>query len=314
MLRDEGRLELDAPLVDYLPSFEQPGVLESFHRQSLTYATRPAERPITVRQLLTHTSGFGYWFLDAELRMLMDGPPDYFNAPFLMYEPGTRFAYGISMDVLGQIIEPLSGLSLERFFQQRIFAPLGLSSTGFDLPNDPTRLAALHVRESTGFVERPNELASEPPRGGGGLYSTARDYLTLLRLFLNDGCHDRGRLLDASTLTEMTSNQIGALFAEPPVTAVPQHTHNFIFMDGTQKFGFGVMLETRDQPTGRAAGSFAWAGIYNTYFWVDPRAGFAGVVLMQTSPFSDPVNIEVCRRFERAVYEHVVARRGAEMQ
>ena len=270
MLRDEAGIDLDAPFVNYQPAFEQPEVLESFDLSSGAYTTRPAKRAITVRQLLTHTSGFGYWFIHDELRRLMPDEPEHFTAPFLMHEPGTRFAYGISTDVLGQVIKPLSGLSLERFFEQRIFTPLGLTDTGFTVPLDGSRLTTLHRRRNGSFIDGPNEVIGEPPRGGGGLYSTAADYLTLLRVLLNQGRYQDTVLLDPSTLRELLCNQIGELTAEAQTTAVAERAQDFIFMDGTQKFGLGVMLETRDQPTGRAAGSYSWAGIFNTYFWVDP--------------------------------------------
>lgn len=302
MLVEAGEIDLDRAFADYVRGFRQPEVLESFDAATRKFTTRPAERPITVRQLLTHTSGYGYWFMDAPLLALTNGAPELFNPPFLMHPPDTRFSYSISTDVLGQIIEPVSGLELEEFFRQRLFDPLGMNDTGYALPSDPARLANVHARVGGRFDEQPNEIVGPPARGGGGLYSTAADYLALLRLLLNEGEAGGCRLIGAEQIRAMTRNQIGDLFAEPQTTALPSRTNDFIFLDGTQKFGFGVMVETRAQASGRPAGSYGWAGIYNTYFWVDPDAGFAAVLLMQTSPFSDPLSIAFYRRFESAVY------------
>lgn len=306
MLHDEGRLDLDQPLAAYLPAYSQPPVLDEFDAATLRYRTHRAARPITIRDLLTHTAGYGYWFLNPELRALMTGPPEHFDAPFLMHEPGARFSYGVSTDVLGQVVEPVSGLALAEFFSRRIFAPLGMTATGFARP-PPERLAAVHAPDDAGgFREEPLPAAADGPRGGGALYSTARDFLALARVLLNGGesaeASGRARLLSFESVAAMTRNQIGALVAERQRTCVPQRTADFLFMDGTQKFGLGVLIETRERPSGRAAGSYGWAGIYNTYFWVDPRAGLAAVVFMQLSPFSAPHCIAVCEAFERAVY------------
>ena len=277
----------------------------SFDYRSGKYTSYPPAQPITVRQLLTHTSGYGYWFLNAELRALTSDAPEYYNPPFLMSEPGSRFSYGISTDVLGQLIAPLSGVELETFLQQRILGLLGMRDTGFKVPAD-ARLATLSALTKDGCVETPNETAGEGPRGGGALYSTARDYLVLLRLLLNEGRLDDLQLLRAESVREMTRNQIGELTAERQTTAAPHRTDDFLFMDGSQKFGFGVLIETRGKPNGRAAGCYGWAGIYNTYFWVDPTTQIGAVVFMQMSPFSAPVCIELCDRFEISVYDGVI--------
>ena len=302
MLVEEGRVDLDAPFAGYLPGFRQPEVLESFDSATRRYATRPADRPVSVRELLTHTSGYGYWFMDAPLLALTDGPPDLLNPPFLMHPPGRKFAYGTSTDVLGQIFEPVSGLPLETFFERRIFGPLGMADTGYAPPRELARLVTVNARSGGGFVERPNERAGATPRGGGGLYSTAPDYLRLLRLLLNGGELDGRRLVGTDLIAAMTRNQIGVLHAERQTAALKTRSNDFIFLDGSQKFGFGVMIETRDRPSGRAAGSYGWGGIHNTYFWVDPRASLAGVLMMQTTPFADRESIAFLEQFERAAY------------
>lgn len=302
MLAEENKIDLDALLERYLPGYDQPGVLMYFDNASQTYSTTPAASSITIQQLLTHTSGYGYWFLDARLRMLTHGTPELFNPPFLTSEPGTRFCYSSGLDVLGQVVEPVSGRRLDRFFDERIFGPLGMRHTSYEKPVDTSKLSSVFARTAGGFGEEPLEATGHSPHGGGGLYSTANDYLALIRMLLNRGVHDGKRILSAESVERMTSNQIGELFAAPPMTALPQRSNDFIFMDGTQKFGYGVTIETRDQPTGRHTGSYGWGGILNTYFWVDPSADVAAVIMMQVKPFADPICVDLYRRFERSVY------------
>ncbi len=311
ILHDEGRVDLDAPLAEYVPGYAQPEVLASFDAGTGRYATRPARSAITVRELLTHTSGYGYWFLDAPLLSASGAAPDLFNPPFLMHEPGERFAYGTSTDVLGRIVEPVTGAALDAFFAERVFEPLGMADTGFRLPEDPERLVPVHYRVPGGFAHEPNEPAGIAPRGGGGLYSSAHDYLCLLRMLLNGGSSGGERILSARAARMLTTNQIGELFAQRQTTAYPERTNDFLFMDGTQKFGFGVMIETRDRPGGRAAGAYGWGGILNTYFWSDPEAGLAAVLMAQLKPFCDPACIALYEAFEHAVYHELAAGRAA---
>jgi len=222
-----------------------------------------------------------------------------------MYAPGTRFQYGISTDVLGQLVQPLSGLTLADFFGQRILGPLGMHETAFTLPADGERLASVHIQTVAGLASLSDEVAPEAPRGGSGLYGTAEDYLALLRMLLNDGQVDGRQLLSAGSVREITQNQIGRLAAARQTTAAPERTADFAFMDGTQKFGFNVLVETHARPSGRGAGSYGWGGIFNTYFWVDPAAELAGVVCMQMSPFCAPACLAVRDAFEAAVYRQL---------
>jgi methyl acetate hydrolase len=304
-LVEQGRVELDAPFRRYCPEFRQPPVLRAFDSATLEYDTEPAGRDITVRELLTHTAGYGTWFLNAELRALMDAEPEYYNPPFLMHAPGARFQYGISSDVLGQLVQPLSGLTLADFFAQRILGPLGMHETAFTLPADAERLVSVHAQTPAGLAPLPNETAPETPRGGSGLYGTAEDYLALLRMLLNGGQADGRQILSADSVREIARNQIGLLAAVRQITAAPERTADFVFMDGTQKFGFNVLVETRDRPSGRGAGSYGWGGIFNTYFWVDPAAELAGVICMQMSPFCAPACLAVRDAFEAALYRQL---------
>jgi methyl acetate hydrolase len=306
MLVDEGLVDLDAPLSRYVPDYRRPGVLVSFDLQTGDYRTRPAPNDPSVRQLLSHTSGYGYWFLDPRLFQLVDGEPDLLKAPFLIDEPGRLFTYGTSTDVLAQLIEPVSGKPLEDFFAQRIFKPLGMRDTSFDLPANPDRLASVFLRTPEGFAEQQSESTGPAPRGGGGLYSTADDYCRLLRLLLNKGECRGTRLLSAVSCNAMTCNQIGDLYAHVQTTAFRDRSNDFIFMSGTQKFGLGLAIETTNQPCGRPAGSASWAGIFNTYYWIDFANEFAAVVLMQVRPFADAHCVEAYRRFERALYDCLI--------
>jgi len=303
MLVDEGKVRLDAPFADYWPEFKQPEVLEHFDPGSGMYQTRPAQSAITVRQLLTHTSGYGYWFLNSYLMRLNDGVPNLFEAPFLLDEPGAQFLYGTSTDVLGQMIEPVAGLSLAEFFSKRIFVPLGMRDTSFNPPANADRLASIFVRTANEFDEQPNEKVGAPARGGGGLYSTADNYCRLLRLLLNHGEHQGQRLLSEAACEEITRNQIGDLTARRPTTAFASRSNDFIFMNDKQKFGLGVSIESSELETGRPQGSYGWAGIYNTYYWVDPKNAMAAAIFMQVQPFADPQCVTVCQSFERALYQ-----------
>lgn len=306
LLVEEGKLDLDAQLADYLLTYRQPEVLVSFDANTRAYETRPAASAVTIRQLLSHTAGYGYWFLDPELLALVDGAPALLNPPFLMTDPGTRFAYSSSADVVGQVVEPLTGLGLDAFLEQRVFGPLGMRDTGWRLPRDRDRLVAAFRREAGGFAEVASERAGNTALGGNGLYSTGGDYLRLLSMLVRGGRVGGEALLTPASVESIRSNQIGELFAEPQTTALAERSNDFVFMDGTQKFGFGVMVETQDRDGARSAGSFGWGGILNTYFWVDPGAGLAAVIMMQLAPFADPACIEVCRRFEAAVYSAFV--------
>lgn len=301
-LRERGLVDLDAPLAKYVADYRQPPVLRSFDFATRAFETQPAERDVTVRQLLTHTSGYGYWFLNPELFALLGSSPEYYNHPFLMSEPGTRFHYGIGTDVLGQLIEPVAGVDLPSFFASELLGPLGMRDTSYDVPANPDRLVPVHTPIDGAFKTQQNEAHGQGARGGGGLYSTATDYLLLLRMLLNEGGASNRQLVSSATVAELASDRIAPLRPERQTSAAPARTADFTFMDGSQTFGFGVLVETRERPGGRRAGSYGWAGILNTYFWVDPRAGIAAVLCMQMAPFCAPGCVALCDAFEAALY------------
>lgn len=301
-LADEGQVDLEATLADYVPGFRQPEVLVDFDPESGAWSTRPATRDATLRELLSHTGGYGYWWLHEPLRVASGREPDLFHPPFLIADPGTGFAYSTSTDVIGLLFEPVTGLPLDAYLAERILAPLGMQDTAFRLPREIGRLAHVHRRSGDGFRQLPLETEDHPVRGGGGLYSTAPDYMRLLRCLLRGGELDGTRILSPGAVAEISRNQIGDRMAKMQRTAVAVRSNDFIFMDGSQRFGFGVMIETRQHPGKREIGAYGWGGIVNTFFWVDPARDLAAVLMLQLAPFASRPAVEALDRFETAVY------------
>ena len=309
-LVERGLIALDEPLpelaaVQVLTGFDQSGIPQ----------LRPPRRPITLRLLLTHTAGFTYgtWNADMVRYEQHTGMPAIgacqlgaLTAP-LMFDPGERWEYGIGIDWVGQVVERVSGQRLEEYFREHIFGPLGMGDTSFVLREDQRRRrAAMHQRLPDGSLEVvPHEMPQQPEffMGGGGLYSTGPDYLRFLRMLLGDGQLDGARVLAASTVAEMNQNQIGDLTAGVLKSVNPGSSNDAEFFPGMpKKWGLGYMITTLDTPTGRAAGSLAWAGLANTYYWLDPVKRVAGVLMTQVLPFADPTVLGLLDRFERAVY------------
>jgi CubicO group peptidase (beta-lactamase class C family) len=267
-------------------------------------------KPITVRHVLTHTSGLGYPFTSAILRDFKPRAGEtYPNGP-LLFEPGEKWWYGTSVDVVGRLVEKISGQSLEDYFRQHIFTPLGMNDTSYNVPRDKAaRLVAAHQRDGArmdgAIVKQPMQpgLTIEQPVGGGGLASTASDYGRFMRMLLNSGELDGKRVLKAETVALMGQNHIGAVTVPALASALPR-SRDFTFVaDGRDKFGLGFLITTDHVPGKRSAGSLSWGGINNTFFWIDPSSGIAGVIMMQYLPFADPVALAVHDAFERATYQ-----------
>jgi methyl acetate hydrolase len=313
-LVEQGKLSLDAPLGKLLPELAAPQVLEGFDAAGAP-KLRPARRPITLRHLLTHTAGFAYDIFNAEIGRYMQqtGLPgiitcknDALRTP-LVFDPGDRWEYGINVDWVGKAVEAVSGKSLDQYLRDHIFAPLHMTDTGFVLTSDHrARLAAMHQRKPDGSLEPiPFEVPQEPEffMGGGGLYGTARDYLTFLQMLLHGGQFKGARILREETVKLMGTNQIGALSAGVMKTAMPELSNDVDFFPGMElKWGFGFLINTQKSPTGRSPGSLAWAGLANTYFWIDPVKRVTGVFLSQTLPFADARSVKLLGQFESAVY------------
>ena len=313
-LVEQGKLSLDWPIGEVMPELAAPQVLEGFDAAGEPQL-RPARRPITLRHLITHTAGFVYDIWNPEMGRYMErtGVPGIIscqNAALmlpLVFDPGDRWDYGINIDWVGKAVERASGQTLGDFFAEHIFGPIGMKDTAFTLSSERrARLVGMHARGADGALGPiPFELPEEPEfqMGGGGLYGTAADYLAFERVFLNRG-HANGRqVLRPETVQQMSENAIGGLDVRLLKTAVPAYSNDAEFVPGMlKKWSLGFMISTEAVPGGRGPGSLAWAGLGNTYFWIDPAKGIAGVILMQLIPFADPKAVALLEDFERALY------------
>ena len=314
-LVEQGRLGLDEPLGQRVSEFASVQVLEGFDAAG-TPRLRPPRRPITLRHLLTHTAGFTYDFWNQDMVRYyqhagVPGIAECKNATLqtpLVCDPGERWEYGINLDWVGKTVEQLSRQSLEDYFREHIFAPLDMNDTGFVLrPDQRTRQAAMHARQPDGSLTPiPFEILQAPEffMGGGGLYSTGPDYLRFLRMLLGGGQLAGVRVLQPETVDDMSRNHIGELTVGPMKTAAPTLSHDAEFFPGmVKKWGLGYMISTEAAPTGRSAGSLAWAGLANTYYWLDPTRRVTGVFATQILPFADPNVLDLFAAFEQAIYE-----------
>jgi methyl acetate hydrolase len=316
-LVEQGRFGLDDPVEKYLPELANLKVFESFDPATGAYRLRPASRPMTVRHILTHTSGLGYPFTSAILRDFKPQPGE--SYPFggpLLFDPGERWHYGTSTDVVGKLVEKVSGQKLEDYFREHIFAPLQMSDTSYNVPQEKaSRLVAGQQRAGERMdgaivlqTPQPGLTISEPV-GGGGLASTAQDYGRFMRMLLNGGELDGKRVLKAETVTLMGQNHIGAVSVPALKTALARSADFSFIADGRDKWGLGFLITTDQVPGKRSPGSLSWGGINNTYFWIDPNRGVAGVILMQYLPFADAKALAVYDAFERSTYQLVSAER-----
>jgi len=316
-LIEQGRFGLDDPVEKYLPEFANLKVIESFDAATGAYRLRPASKPPSVRHILTHTSGLGYPFTSAILRDFKPQPGETypFGGP-LLFDPGERWHYGTSTDVVGKLVEKVSGERLENYFRQHIFAPLRMPDTSYNVPQEkasrlvPAQQRAGERMDGDIVLQSPQPgLAIPEPIGGGGLASTANDYARFMRMLLNGGELEGTRVLKAETVTLMGQNNIGAVSVPALKTALPRSTDFSFIADGRDKWGLGFLITTDQVPGKRSPGSLSWGGINNTYFWVDPSRGIAGVILMQYLPFADAKALAVYDAFERGAYRLVSAER-----
>jgi methyl acetate hydrolase len=309
---EQGKLSLDQPAGEVMPELANPQVLEGFNGVGKP-ELRPARGNITLRNLLTHTSGFVYdtWnsnvarcARETGLPAARTGKLAALNAP-LGFDPGERWEYGIGIDWAGRMVEAVNGgLNLEQYMQRHIFAPLGMRDTSFDpRPDWEARTVTVHARQADDSL-MPTETAPPPANrefypGGGGLLCTAPDYITFLRALLTGG----GGVLKPQTVELMAQNHIGTLNVQKLITHNPAFSNDAEFFPGMdKKWGLTFMINTEDTPSGRSAGSLAWAGINNTYFWLDLSKRVAGVLMTQILPFADPAVLALLDRFEAAVY------------
>lgn len=308
-----GRLSLDGDLTPLLPEFAGLQVLEGFEADG-TPRLRPARRAPTLRQLLTHTSGFGYGFLQGELARWREasGAPDPmagFRAGHvqpLLFEPGEQWAYGIGVDWAGLAVEAASGQRLDAYLAEHVFEPLNMTDTGF-LPSaeQAARRASPHVRGPEGkLMPIPFAMPSAPEvwSGGGGLFGTARDYSRFTRMLLNGGTLDGARVLKAETVDQLGQVQTGPLRAGAFNGALAMTLDFDLFPEQHTGWGLTGLINPEASADGRGAGSLAWAGIFNTYYWVDRSAGLSGMLMTQQTPFGDPDVLALFKSLERDAY------------
>ncbi|HZY40129.1 MAG TPA: serine hydrolase domain-containing protein [Mucilaginibacter sp.] len=322
MLWEEGKFSLDDPVSKFIPSFAHETVLASFNPKDTTYTTVPANRLITIRDLLTHTSGLGYpaigtptenaLYAKANLtggvgtkgQTLADAMDRLGKLP-LFFQPGTQWKYGLNMDLLGCLVEKWSGMTLDEFFTKRIFKPLGMKDTYFNLPAAKgPRLVNFFIGDSTGTIKKTpttfgGALDMNYPlqkssyfSGGGGLVSTLYDYAILLQMFLNNGEYNGVRLLARNTVRMITMNQIGDLFINPGAGAA------------ANKFGFGFSIVTENgSSTGPSqAGTYAWGGAFSTSYWVDPKEDMLVIAYEQ---MWGPYITNTAKAFKPLVYQAI---------
>jgi CubicO group peptidase (beta-lactamase class C family) len=313
-LVEQGKLSLDAPIGKVLPDLASPQVLEGFDAKGEP-KLRPARNPITLRHLMTHTAGFCYDLWNGEMVKYLEktGTPGIIsckNAALktpIMTDPGTRWEYGINIDFVGKAVEAVSGKRLDAYLRDHLLTPLGMTDTGFKIGDaQRKRLAGMHARGPDGsLASMPFELEQDPEfhMGGGGLYGTAADYIKFTQMILNNGRGNGNQMLKAETVAMMGQNHIGELNQTKMISALPAFTNDVDLFPGmAKKWGLSFLINTAKTPEGRSPGSLFWAGLANTYFWIDPARNVAGVILMQVLPFADHKCLEAFAGFEHGVY------------
>jgi CubicO group peptidase (beta-lactamase class C family) len=320
-LVEQGKLKLDEPIGKLLPDLASPQVLEGFDAGG-NPKTRPAKSPITLRQLMTHTAGFAYdmWNGDMVKYLEKTGTPGIIsclNAALktpLASDPGTRWEYGTNIDFVGKAVEAVSGKKLDAYLRENIFAPLGMNDTAFKISDSMRkRLVGMHARAPEGLGPFPFEMEQNPEfhMGGGGLYGTAADYIKFTQMILNKGKGNGNQVLKPETVGLMGQNNIGALEVGKMTTALPPFTNDVDLFPGmSKKWGLSFLINTAKTPEGRSPNSLFWAGLANTYFWIDPARNVTGVILMQLLPFADRLCLEAFAGFERGIYAGLGAGSG----
>lgn len=310
-LVEQGKVGLHEPAGKYLPELAKLDVLDGFDSAGKP-TLHPSAKPVTLHHLMTHTSGFAYDTWDE--RMLKynaahGGPSAGVVAPLtpLIFEPGTRWQYGTGLDWTGKLVEKVSGLSLEDYMQRNILQPLGMKDTTFVFPAAKyDRLVGSYRRQKDGVLKADPRNMPMPPKqfnGGGGLFSTAPDYVKFMQMILHKGRGPNGQILQEKTVAMMTTNQIGDISAGKLKTVRPEISSDVDFHPGVKDgFTYGFLINTTAYQGGRPAGSLAWAGVENTYYWIDPKKSLCGVIMMQFFPFADSQAVGLLGDFERAVY------------
>lgn len=323
-LFEEGKLDLDAPAKTYAPGIGTLKVLDGFDAAGQPRLRAP-KRDITTRMLLLHTAGLGYdIFNEHYLRLAQEhGQPSVttatkasLNTP-LLFDPGEAWEYGSNIDWAGQVVEGVTGKRLGEVMQERIFAPLGMADTAFTMtPSMRSRLARIHQREADGTLTPLTdfELPQEPEvhMGGHGLYSTAGDYCRFIRMWLNDGNGEGGRVLKRDTVLMAEKNGLGDMKIKGLPGVIPALSNYAEFFPGQPKsWALTFMVNDVKAPTGRPAGALAWAGLANLFYWIDRQNGIGGFWATQILPFADAVSVGGYVDFETAVYQGLSLKNAA---
>jgi len=311
---ERGHLKLDEPAKNICPELGHVGVLTGFDAHGKPQ-TRPPKRDITLRQLLTHSAGFSYeiWNTDMqkvqaalEIPSVTECKNKALTLP-LLFDPGEGWEYGINIDWAGKMIEKVSGQTLGQYMKHNLFDPLDMSSTAFHIDDDMRkRLATTHLRGPDGnLAVFPFEIPQQPEfeMGGGGLYGTVGDYLKFLRMVLNYGQLGGERVLTPEGVVSLGLNHMGDCRVYNLKAAIPL-TNDAEFFPGIPKsWSLAFQINHDAAPTGRPAGGMMWAGLANSYYWVDQTTGLAGVYMTQIFPFADSKSLPLFYDFEKAVYQ-----------
>ncbi|MFQ6398710.1 serine hydrolase domain-containing protein [Nocardia sp. KC 131] len=315
---EEGLLDLDAPAREYVPELGDIQVITGFGADGAPLLRAP-KREITTRMLMLHTAGFGYEFFDETYSRLAveHGQPSIITASLaalttpLLFDPGEKWQYGSNIDWAGRVVEAIRGKRLGEVMTERVFIPLGMHDTSFTLNASMTdRLASIHQRQADDQLLPLDLVLPQTPEidmGGHGLYSTVGDYLKFLRMWLNDGDAPGGRVLRKATVDAAVLNGLNGQVVTRLPGVIATLSNDAEFFPGQRKsWAYTFMVNDEEAPTGRPAGSLGWAGLANSYFWIDRRNGIAGYWATQILPFVDPVSFAGYLNFETTVYRHAV--------
>ncbi|PDT72971.1 serine hydrolase domain-containing protein [Bradyrhizobium sp. C9] len=321
-LVEEGKLDLDAPAKTYAPDLGKLQVIEGFDDNGEPRLRAP-KRDITTRMLMVHSAGLGYDFINHNYNRLAQekGQPSVITASKaslmtpLLFDPGERWEYGTNMDWCGQIVEAIAGRRLGEVFKTRIFEPLGIQDTAFELTDAMRRrLAGIHARNADGSLTPMDfELPPNPEihMGGHGLYGTIGDYMRFIRMWLNDGAGEHGRVLKAETVRMAEKNHLGNNKVTAITGVITSLANDAEFFPGQSKsWALSFMINDEQAPTGRPAGALGWAGLANLFYWIDRQNGFGGFWATQILPFGDPTSFIGYINFETAFYEALKLRKA----
>jgi methyl acetate hydrolase len=309
-LVEQGKLGLDDEVSKYIPSLANKPMFSKVDESAGTYETMPAKKQITIRQLLTHTSGIGYSWSDHGLNIAQKktGATNDSELP-LVHEPGAQWTYGASTRVLGNVIEKISGQSIDAYLEVHIFGPLGMRDTTYTVPPAKYSRVVTTNQKANGRITETQNPAPIPAtiRGDGGLFSTAADYSRFVQMVLNRGQLGGVRILKESTVAEISKNQTGSVKVRLQPTADPLRSRPYPLGAGEDVWGLGFQIAApkSPNPSMRSPGSMSWAGINNTFYWIDPQKQVGAVILMQMLPFYDESALRVLQGFEERVYKNL---------